>query len=724
MSSMPEVPDRQLTIYFGSQTGNAEELAGKTAKLAKKFNLQAKVVDIGDIKPNNFSDAKRLFIITSTWGEGEMPDNAESIWAATCEQNPSLNSVNYSICAIGDTSYDEFCKAGLDWDAKLNQLGATRVHDIQLCDVDYEPVWEKWANSALQVMSDLDTGTITVDDSEMVAAAPVASASAPAASGDASAELQALMDGDRSLAILFGSQTGNASGLAEKTAKLAADYGLVPTVYDMDGFDAAKLAGHKRTLIITSTWGEGEMPDNAESLWQSVNSQNPSLDGVHFSVCAIGDTAYDEFCKAGVDWNDKYQSLGANQVHNIQLCDVDFEPPWTTWVAQALPKIACVDSSGNLQIELLDQMIAFGTSGDEEEVSGDFAPGMVDTSELTVTLEMFRYCPTAAESGWDTIVCSLPANASIQEMLFAIKNNVDGSLTFRVGDGTGSPTSGVRVNGRLVIADITSISEAIGVNGVMKIEPLSGYPVIRDLMVDFSRFEENRLKAKPWMSSNSREGEYLINGDAVGTMESEQAVSLHIMSDIKSYQLLHSMSDTVAYDGKYEGPGVHLQRWNRVMDPRSGEKYKNSLIASLNHPAGVWGEADLSSIARYGKEGKTASKGLNDIRSYILNQTNYRGAHGRLVKWYGRSVKWTGKLNETTLYRQVLGPIGLISNIFDGVSARMVLGFTRTGGPPIRSLQALILPPAGIGKIPNMFNSKVKNHHQVVGLFNEIDQRF
>ena len=63
MSSMPEVPDRQLTIYFGSQTGNAEELAGKTAKLAKKFNLQAKVVDIGDIKPNNFSDSKRLFII-------------------------------------------------------------------------------------------------------------------------------------------------------------------------------------------------------------------------------------------------------------------------------------------------------------------------------------------------------------------------------------------------------------------------------------------------------------------------------------------------------------------------------------------------------------------------------------------------------------------------------------------------------------------------------------
>jgi hypothetical protein len=54
----------------------------------------------------------------------------------------------------------------------------------------------------------------------------------------------------------------------------------------------------------------------------------------------------------------------------------------------------------------------------------------------------------------------------------------------------------------------------------------------------------------------------------------------------------------------------------------------------------------------------------------------------------------------------------------------MVLGFTRNGTPPYRSLQALILPPAGIGKIPNMFNKKVKDYHQVVGLFNEIDQRF
>ena len=544
---------------------------------------------------------------------------------------------------------------------------------------------------------------------------------APAAGSEA---LSALMEGDRSLAILFGSQTGNAAGLAEKTAKLAKNYGLIPTVYDMDGFDAGTLGNHKRTLIITSTWGEGEMPDNAETLWQSVSSQSPSLSGVSFSICAIGDTAYDEFCKAGLDWDSKYESLGANRVQEIKLCDVDFDIPWGEWVSEALSRIACVDSSGTLQIELLEEVMAMGSGTGEEVASGDFAPGLIDDSELSITVELFRYCPVDAQSGWDTIECAIPSNATIQDLLYAVKNDVDGSLSFRAGNGSGTATAGLRVNNRLVLADLACVSQLVSSTGVLKIEPLSGYPVIRDLVVDYSKFEENRSKAKPWMVSEPRDGEYLLNGSAVGSMNSEEAMTLHAMNDVGSYYLLHSMSDTVSYDSEYEGPGVHLQRWNRVIDPRSGEKYKQSLISTLNSATGVWAEADLASISRYGIEGKTAAKGLNSVRSYILNQTNYRGAHGRLVKSYGRSVKGTGNLNETTLYRQVLGPIGLISNVFDGVSARMVLGFTRNGTPPFRSLQALILPPAGIGKIPNMFNKKVKDHHQVVGLFNEIDQRF
>ena len=139
-------------------------------------------------------------------------------------------------------------------------------------------------------------------ETEVAAEAPAVEAAveaAPAAiavGGAASEELTAVMGGDRSLTILFGSQTGNAAGLAEKTAKMASNYGLEASVVDMDGYDKSNLANIKRLLVITSTWGEGEMPDNAEAHWQSVQSDAPAHASMHYSVCAIGDTSYDDFC--------------------------------------------------------------------------------------------------------------------------------------------------------------------------------------------------------------------------------------------------------------------------------------------------------------------------------------------------------------------------------------------------------------------------------------------
>ena len=561
------------------------------------------------------------------------------------------------------------------------------------------------------------------------AEAPVAAAVAPVAeavtvSAGTSDALASVFAGDRTLTILFGSQTGNAAGLAEKTAKLAANYELNANVVDMEGYNPANLVGAKRVLIITSTWGEGEMPDNAEDFWQGVNSSSPALAGVNYSVCAIGDSSYDEYCKAGVDWDNKFSALGATSVQEIQLCDVDFDEPWSQWVNSVLPRIACVDDSGTFQESLVEEMAAYGAGGDDSVSSGDFTPGTVSMDEISVSIQLFRYCPSAAESGWDNISCSIPAHATIEDLLVAIQQDVDGSLAFRRGTTGGTPTTGVFVNGRIVLADLARISDVVDSKGSLKIEPAPGLPIIRDLIVDLSGYEAARARAEPWMRADPREGARLLNGAAVGTMDASSATILHQKSDILSYQLVQSMSDTSVYDKSYEGPGVHLQQWLRAEDPRCGGEQRRSIISSLNESDGVWAEADLSSIARYGSDGKLAARGLNEARAHLLNASDYSGKHGRLVKWYGRSVKWTGNVNETTLYRQVLGPLGLVSNIFNGVSARMVLGFTRNGGPPIRGLQGLLMPPAGVGKIPNMINSKVDAHHEVVSLFNEIDKRF
>ncbi len=565
-------------------------------------------------------------------------------------------------------------------------------------------------------------------ETEEVADAPVVEvAAAPAAAiaigGSASEELTAVLGGDRSLTILFGSQTGNAAGLAEKTAKIASNYGLNANVVDMDGYDKANFASTKRLLIITSTWGEGEMPDNAEDLWQSVQSDAPGLSAMHYSVCAIGDTSYDEFCKAGTDWDDKLSSLGAHSVQPLQMCDVDFDEAWTQWVLETLPRIACVDESGTLQLELIDEMVAYGTSEDDDVVEGDFAPGIVDHSDINVELELFRYCPSQGDSGWDVIATTVPASASLEDLFLNFQRDVDGCFAFRRGNTAGTATTGVRANGRIVLADIARVGDLVN-NGRLRVEPLPGFPILRDLIVDTRRFEENRAKANPWIQADPREGERLISGKAVGVLASETALSLYKMNPVSSHLLAHGMSDTVDFDSAYVGPGIHLQRWVRINDPRTSMKQRSQLLASLQEQGGIWSETDPSSIARHGFSGALVADTLNDARSTLLTEYKNAGRHGRLVKWYGRSVKWSGKLNETTLYRQVLGPIGLVSNVFSGVSARMMLGFTRTGGPPIRSLQALLLPPAGVGKIPNMINSKVDDHHEVVSLFNELDQRF
>ena len=720
---LPVKGNPELSIFFGSQTGNAEELAGKTKKMAEKLGFKPTIFDMDGYDPSSFSNLKRVLIITSTWGEGEMPDNAEDLWMATCEQNPPLAGVNFSVCAIGDTSYDEFCKAGIDWDEKFVALGANRVQEIQLCDVEYEPEWEKWANLVLPKMSEVDGGEFDQSSVSEAAEPVLESSSTVAVSGSASDQLTALMGGDRSLTILFGSQTGNAAGLAEKTAKMASKYGLEASVVDMDGYDKSNLANIKRLLVITSTWGEGEMPDNAEVLWQSVQSDGPALSAMHYSVCAIGDTAYDEFCKAGLDWDGKLSSLGASSVQEIKLCDVDFEPPWNDWVLEALPRIACVDASGTLQLELVEEMKAYGTSDEDDVIEGDFAPGIIDATEIQVELELFRYCPAQGERGWDVVATAVPASASLEDLFMTFQRDVDGSFAFRRGVVGATATTGVRANGRVVLADVARVGDLVS-NGKLKIEPLPGYPVIRDLIVDTRKFEENRSKAKPWMQADPREGERLLSGQAVGVLASETALALRQMNAVSSHMLAHGMSDTVDFDTDYEGPGIHLQRWIRINDPRTSAKHRSQLMASLQGKGGIWNEADSASIARHGVAGAALADTLNDARSLLLSEYKNAGKHGRLVKWYGRSVKWSGKLNETTLYRQVLGPLGLVSNVFSGVSARMMLGFTRTGGPPIRSLQALLLPPAGVGKIPNMFNGKVEGHHEVVSLFNELDQRF
>ncbi|MDD2759966.1 MAG: sulfite reductase subunit alpha [Methylomonas sp.] len=157
---------RTLFILYGSQTGNCESLANDAAARAKAHGLIPMVKGMDEVEIGQLARMEYLLIITSTYGEGAMPDNAEMLWEAASEDDaPRLENVKYSVLALGDTSYDLFCQAGIDWDKRLQELGATRLFDRVDCDVDFEAPAEKWISEVIPLMAEGAT-TVSVIDNE------------------------------------------------------------------------------------------------------------------------------------------------------------------------------------------------------------------------------------------------------------------------------------------------------------------------------------------------------------------------------------------------------------------------------------------------------------------------------------------------------------------------------------------------------------------------------
>ena len=542
-------------------------------------------------------------------------------------------------------------------------------------------------------------------------------------------DLESLLTaGDRTMNILFGSQSGNSEELAAKFAKRATDYGLDATVHDMDGFDLPSLSGMKRVLIICSTWGEGEMPDNAEELWLQASADSaPNLSGVNFSILALGDTSYEFYCQSGKDWDDRLQQLGATRLLDRVDCDVDYDSSAAAWAIDALAVMAAVDGSGQFhedQVEPIKDLVsgsaAAGAAGEDGFTVPETAAEVIQAE-----ISIFRYDPVSATAGKDTWVCALPGNMSVLESLRALKETHDGTLTFRDGP-SDDPATAISVNGRLILPGGVRLDSAAPIRdgGLrLRIEPLPSFDVIRDLVVDHWPLERGRESSKPWMVAATREGADTAQG-VLGTMDPSTADMLHSITDFCSAPLLHSCSDTTPHSEGYLGPAVLARIWARINDPRSSESSIAVMQDIMDSNEGIKAETDLASIRRQNGSTRIIADALLDARTSTLSRGAFNGRHGKHVWWYSWSVKSSGRVNDTVIYRQVLGPMGLLGNLFSGVTARMVFGFTRTGGNVFNGMLGMLAPPAGIGKMPKQFNSSVDDHHEVVAIFNEVDGRF
>jgi sulfite reductase (NADPH) flavoprotein alpha-component len=139
----------KLTVLYGTESGNSEVLADRAVKSAKKRGFQAVMKNMSEYATADLAKAANLLLIVSTWGDGEPPETATSFYNEFMASEASLSGVKYSVCALGDTSYEKFCQTGKDLDAKLEKLGAARVADRVDCDVDYEESYATWLDAAL-----------------------------------------------------------------------------------------------------------------------------------------------------------------------------------------------------------------------------------------------------------------------------------------------------------------------------------------------------------------------------------------------------------------------------------------------------------------------------------------------------------------------------------------------------------------------------------------------
>lgn len=141
---------RNLLIGFGTETGNSELLAMDAQRIASERGIESDCACMDEIDVNRIKFQDHVLIICSTWGDGEQPDNAQDLYDSMQEIGETdLNGSQFAVLALGDTAFDLFCEAGIQWDHLLEQKGSNRLHERLDCDTDYEDDAEEWLNVVL-----------------------------------------------------------------------------------------------------------------------------------------------------------------------------------------------------------------------------------------------------------------------------------------------------------------------------------------------------------------------------------------------------------------------------------------------------------------------------------------------------------------------------------------------------------------------------------------------
>ncbi|KVN83665.1 bifunctional nitrate reductase/sulfite reductase flavoprotein subunit alpha [Burkholderia ubonensis] len=140
--------------------------------------------------------------------------------------------------------------------------------------------------------------------------------------------------------LLWASQTGNIESLTEDYATQLMNAGFEIRTTCMSDYPLASLAKAQYVLLMTSTFGDGDPPDNGSEFWDALRSEGAArLDGVHFAVLAFGDRNYDQFCGHGRRLDARFAELGAKRLSPRVDCDVEFQADADRWLERVVARI-------------------------------------------------------------------------------------------------------------------------------------------------------------------------------------------------------------------------------------------------------------------------------------------------------------------------------------------------------------------------------------------------
>ena len=144
-------PSQRLTIVYGSQTGNARRVAEALASEAEAAGLSVRLLRADAYPQRELAAERLLYVVISTQGEGDPPDDAIGLVEfITSKRAPTLPELKYAVLGLGDSSYADFCGIGRKLDARLAELGASRLFATGEADLDIDTVALPWRGQALE----------------------------------------------------------------------------------------------------------------------------------------------------------------------------------------------------------------------------------------------------------------------------------------------------------------------------------------------------------------------------------------------------------------------------------------------------------------------------------------------------------------------------------------------------------------------------------------------